>query len=103
MRAPRAASLGAPLLSAIERGVLDHPSHQLIKRNPRVRRELGHQRRLCHAGLGVDLETGKSPSPVNAVVVAEIRTAHAPTPERTMRQESESSGLLVNIWFKGGG
>ncbi len=39
-------------------------------------------------------------SPLHAVVVTKIRTAHTPTPERLMRQDSQSSDFLVNIWFK---
>src|SRR5215471_4044673 len=69
------ASASSP--SAVERGVLDHPLHQLIERDALMRRELGHKRRLGHAGLGVHFETDKSPRPLDVVVVAEIRTAHA--------------------------
>src|SRR5215831_5808126 len=76
----RAATAGSR--SAVERGVLDHPSHQLIERDPRMRRELGHERRLGHAGLSVDFETDESPGPLDALVVAEIRTAHAPAAQR---------------------
>src|SRR5438309_9689946 len=96
----RARSPAAPALaratSAIERGVLDHPSHQLIERDARVRRKLGHERRLGHAGLRVDLETDESPGPLDAVVVAEIRSAHAPAAQRAMRRQCYSSDLLVN-------
>src|SRR5438105_14362534 len=82
-----AAHAPARAISAIERGVLDHPSHELIERDARMRCELGHERRLGHAGLRVDLETDKSPSPFDALVVAEVRTAHAPAAQRAMRRQ----------------
>src|SRR4029078_6248226 len=85
--------------SAVERGVLDHPFHQLFERDPRVRREFGHKRRLGHSALGGDLKTDQYPL-IHAVVVTKIRTADTPTPERAMRLKSQSSDLLVNIWFK---
>src|SRR5262249_7366419 len=67
----RGASAIARLLSAVERDVLDHPLHELIERDARVRREFGHERRLGHAGLRVDFETNESPRPLDAIVVAE--------------------------------
>src|SRR2546430_16824205 len=84
--------------SSLERGVLDHPSHQLTERNARMGRDLGHQRGLGHAGLRVDFETEQTPRPLRGIVVAEIRTAHPPAPERTMGRKRQSSDLLVNIW-----
>src|ERR1700743_1285614 len=85
--------------SSVQRGILHHPSNQLFERDARIGCELRDQRRLGHSGLGIDLKADQSLRPFHAIVVSEIRTANAPTPERTMRQEGESSGLLVNIWF----
>ncbi len=47
--------------SAVERGILDHPLHQLVERDARMCCELGHQRRLGHAGLRIDLEARPVP------------------------------------------
>ena len=77
----------ARLLSAVERDVLDHPLHELIERDARVRRKFGHERRLGHAGLRVDFETNESPRTLDAIVVAEIRTAHASAAQRAMRRQ----------------
>src|SRR5215471_19584245 len=90
---------GARARSSVQRGILHHPSHQLFEWHPRIGCEFRDKRGLGHSGLGVDLKADQSPCPLNAIVVAEIRTANAPAPKRTMRQESQSSGLLVNIWF----
>jgi len=82
-RAPAAGATGRSA-SAIERGVLDHPSDQLIKGDARMRRELGHERRLRHPGLRIHFEADQPSRPLNAIVVAEIRPAHSPAAERTM-------------------
>ena len=52
--------------SPVQRGVLDHPSHQLIERHARMGREFGHERGFGHAGLRVDLETDESLRPLGA-------------------------------------
>ena len=88
--------LKAPTASAVGRGVLHHPSHQLIEGDARVKSELGHERGLGHARLCIDLKTDQlSRSPI---VVAEVCAAHAATAERVMGSQTESADLLVNIW-----
>ena len=59
----------------------------LKSNDDRVRRKLGHERRFRHAGLRVDLETHESPCPLDAVVVAKIRTAHTTAAQRAMRRQ----------------
>src|SRR3954471_7362281 len=83
---PRA-NTSAPSLSAVERGILDHPLHQLVERDARMCCEFGHQRRFRHAGLRIHFEAHQSPRPLDAVVVAEVRTAHAPAAQRAMRRQ----------------
>ena len=75
-------------IQRLQRGVLHHPSHQLAERDARMGREFGHQRRLGHAGLGVDLEADEFLRP-RTVVIAEIRPAHAPAAERAMRRKRQ--------------
>jgi hypothetical protein len=74
-------------MSAIERGVLDHPSHQLFKRNARVRRERGQQRRFGYSRLRIDFETDEPSRPLDPVVITKVRPAHAPAAERAMRRQ----------------
>ena len=49
--------------SAVERGVLDHPLHQLIERDARMRGEFRHERCFGHAGMGIDFEAERPPVP----------------------------------------
>src|SRR3981081_2847920 len=57
-------------MSSVERGVLDHPFHELIERDAGMCRELGHKRRLGHSRLRVDFEADQPSRPLNPVVVA---------------------------------
>src|SRR6185295_8379528 len=73
--------------SAIERGVLDHPSHKLIERDARVCRELRYERGFGHPRLSIDLETDQASRPLDPVVVTEVRAAHPSAAERPMRRQ----------------
>src|SRR5262245_40338814 len=75
------------IASAIERGVLHHPLHQLFERDAGVERELRYERRFSHPGLGIDFEAEQSPRPLYPVVVTEVPAAHTPAAERTMRSQ----------------
>src|SRR6476469_3994231 len=81
------ANASARSLSAVERGILDHPLHQLVEHDARMCCELGNQRRFRHAGLRIHFEAHQSPRPLDAVVVADVRTAHAPAAQRAMRRQ----------------
>ena len=74
-------SLHAVILSAGGRGRLGG------RAVARMGREFGHKRRLGHAGLSVHLEAEQSLRPLDAVVVAEIRPAHAPAAESLVRPQ----------------
>src|SRR5580693_7423099 len=82
--------------SAVGRGVLHHPSHQLIERDASVRGKLRHKRCLGHARLCIDLKTDKlTRSPI---VITKVRAAYAAAAERVVGGQRESADFLVNIW-----
>src|SRR5215472_12867367 len=89
-------SLIAPTASAVVRGVLHHPLHQLIERDARIGSKFRHERGLGHAGLGIDLKADQLSRP--PIVVAKVRAADPTAAKRVMRSQSQSSDLLVNIW-----
>ena len=70
--------LGASAISAIERGVLHHPLHELVKCYARKRlRVLAHvTSRSCRAGCGPQAE--EATCSLDAVVEAEIRNSSRP-------------------------
>ena len=86
----------APTASAVGRGVLHHPSHQLIESDARIRGKFGHERSLGHARLCIDLKTDQlSRSPI---VVTKVRAAYAAAAKRVMGSQRKSADFLVNIW-----
>ena len=83
----RSPGAGPHRRSPVQRGVFDHPSHQLIERHARVNCELGHKRSFGHAGLGVDLKTDQPLHPRGLVVITKVSAGHASTAEGVMRLE----------------
>ena len=88
--------LQAPTASAVDRGILHHPSYQLIEGDARVSGELRHERGLGHARLRIDFKTDQIPRP--PIVAAKVGPAHAATAKRTVSGQCESADFLVNIW-----
>src|SRR5215470_5760099 len=58
--------------SAIARRVLHDPFDQLAEGAAAMGGELGHERRPCHSGLGVDLKADQFPRALWPVVVAKV-------------------------------
>ncbi len=81
----------------IQRGVLDHPAHQLFEADAGVLRELGHQRHFGHAGLGIHLQAGETLGAAETVVVAEVGAADAAAAERAVRGQRQAPAFLVNF------
>ena len=74
-RQARAAPTPAGRPSSVAGSVLHHPSHKLAKRIARMGRHLGHQARLGHAGLRVDLKDDEIPGSSRRVVVSQVGAA----------------------------
>src|SRR5579862_4174614 len=97
-QAPRQlrSQLNTSTASTVGRGVVHHPSHQLIERDASIRGKLGHERCLGHARLCIDLKTDQlTRSPI---VIAKVCAAYAAAAERVMGGQGKSAYFLVNIW-----
>jgi hypothetical protein len=78
--------LGAPAIAAIERGVLHHPLHKLVKVMPANACEFWHIDVLILPGE-VMTSMREVTCSLDALVAAEIRTANAPAAKRHMRRQ----------------
>src|ERR1700683_878260 len=93
---PLRSQLNTSTASTVGRGVVHHPSHQLIERDASVSGKLGHKRCLGHTRLCIDLKTDQLTS--SPIVITKVRTAYAAAAKRVVGSQSESADFLVNIW-----
>src|SRR5271154_3126115 len=65
-----------------------------------MRRDLGHEGCLGHAGLRIDFQYDELARTSGAVVISKVGPAYAATAQRLVRLERQLLDKVVNIFFK---